>query len=307
MDSKEYKDKLVKYTAEVTDTVLSFMPKCDDEHKLLFEAMEYSVANGGKRLRPLMIRESFMALGGCKDKLCYVYPFMAALEFIHSYSLVHDDLPDMDNDMYRRGKLTTHAKYGADIAILAGDGLLNLATETAAKAMVLAADNKDSVMMERTIRAFDVLMKKAGADGMIGGQIVDVANTGKLVGKKTLDFIYRLKTGALLEASLMIGAILQGRSEEEVKLMESVGTMTGLAFQIKDDILDETSTKEVLGKDIHSDADNNKVTYVTLYGIEESEKEVERLTNETIPAFEKLGIADTFLKELIMSLIHRDR
>ena len=307
MENIDFKEKLEKYTKEITDTVLSFMPQCNDLHSLLYEAMEYSVSNGGKRLRPLMIRESYKAFGGSDDKLCYVNPFMAAMEYIHSYSLVHDDLPDMDNDMYRRGKLTTHAKYGADVAILAGDGLLNLAAETASKSMVLAARNNDCEMMARTISAFDVLMKKAGADGMIGGQIVDVVNTGKTVDEKMLGFIYRLKTGALLEASLMIGTILAGADDETVRLMEHIGTMTGLAFQIKDDILDETGTKEILGKDIHSDADNDKVTYVTLHGIEESEKEVARLTNDTIPVFDRLGIADTFLKELVMSLIYRNR
>lgn len=302
----EFLDQLKQYTSEVTDTVLSFMPKTDEESKLLFEAMEYSVANGGKRVRPLLIRETYKALGGSKEGLVYVKPFMAAMEFIHSYSLVHDDLPDMDNDLYRRGKLTTHAKFGADVAILAGDGLLNLASETVALAMSLAVANKDTVMMERCVKAFSVLMNKAGAFGMAGGQIVDVTNTGKVINDNTLDFIYRLKTGALLEASLMIGAILAGYGDEDVALVENIGTKVGLAFQIKDDILDETSTKAVLGKDVYSDAINEKVTYVTIHGIEESEKKVKQLTNDTIPAIEKLGMRGSFVEDLLMYLINRN-
>ena len=231
------------------------------------------------------------------------YEYQKTIEMIHTYSLVHDDLPAMDNDLYRRGKKTTHAVYGEAMGVLAGDALLNFAFETVADAMVRSAGDM------RVAKAFAVLAKKAGIYGMIGGQVVDVESEkkGQQIDRDCLDFIYRLKTGALIEASLMIGAILAGASEEEVSLMEEAGTKLGLAFQIQDDILDVTSSLEVLGKPIGSDARNEKATYVAFEGLEKAGAEVERLSREAVAILDGFKREHTFLRELFMYLIHRDR
>jgi len=231
-----------------------------------------------------------------------VTPFMAAIEMIHTYSLVHDDLPAMDNDEYRRGKKTTHAVYGEAMAILAGDALLNYAYETAAEAMLRYADD------QRCARAFSVLARKAGVYGMVGGQVVDVESEKKhqSMDLSKLDFIYRLKTGALLEAALMIGAILAGAGEQEVRKMEEAGTKLGLAFQIQDDILDVTSTLETLGKPIGSDDRNGKATYVSLVGIDRAKEEVRTLSEEAAAILDSFDREHLFLRELFLYLIQRE-
>lgn len=212
----------------------------------------------------MLMQEMYHLFGG-KEKL--IYPFMAAIEMIHTYSLVHDDLPAIDNDDYRRGRKTTHVVYGEDMGILAGDALLNYAFETAATAF--ADFPEDSLLIGK---AMGILAKKAGIYGMIGGQVTDVRETGHKLSREKLDFIYALKTGALIESSMMIGAVLAGASEEEIKQAEKIAAKTGFAFQVQDDILDVTSTSETLGKPVHSDEKNEKTTYVTLVGIEEAKK-----------------------------------
>ena len=189
-----------------------------------------------------------------------IEPFMAAIEMIHTYSLVHDDLPAMDNDTYRRGRKTTHVVYGEDMGILAGDALLNFAYETAIKGASAAKAAKNAI---NAINALAILSKKSGIMGMVGGQVVDVELTGKKLDEERLDFIFKLKTGALLEASLMVGAALAGADEKYIELMEQAGLNIGMAFQIQDDILDVTSDMETLGKPIGSDEKNHKTTYVT--------------------------------------------
>ena len=276
------------------------MPEQYEYQKTIVDAMSYSVLAGGKRLRPMLMEASYQMFGGAGEALD---AFMAAIEMIHTYSLVHDDLPAMDNDLYRRGKKTTHAVYGEAMGVLAGDALLNFAFETVADAVVRSASDM------RVTKAFAVLAKKAGIYGMIGGQVVDVESEkkGQQIDRDCLDFIYRLKTGALIEASLMIGAILAGASEEEVSLMEEAGTKLGLAFQIQDDILDVTSSLEVLGKPIGSDARNEKATYVAFEGLEKAGEEVERLSREAVAILDGFKREHTFLRELFMYLIHRER
>jgi geranylgeranyl diphosphate synthase type II len=306
--NNDFNESLKIRTKEVNEIVSAAMPKSSDLAALIFEAMEYSVMNGGKRLRPLMLQESYRAFGGSKEQeKDFVYPFMAAIECIHSYSLVHDDLPEMDNDMYRRGKLTTHAKYGQDIAVLAGDALLNYASELAAGAMKKAILNNNDEFLKRTVKAFDVLMNKAGIYGMVGGQTVDVKNTGAPIDDNTLDFINRLKTGALLEASLMVGAILAGADDNKVEAIGNAGLKVGLAFQIKDDILDETSTNEVLGKPVHSDAENNKTTYVTLHGLSAAQDKVDEYTIGAERILNELAIGNGFLADLLRMLVVREK
>lgn len=278
-----------------------FLPAEEGQQRIIFEAMNYSVRAGGKRLRPILMEETYHMFGGSS---AVIEPFMAAIEMIHTYSLVHDDLPAMDNDEYRRGKKTTHAVYGEAMGILAGDALLNLAYETAAKAFDM------EVADARVARAFTVLAKKAGVYGMVGGQVVDVESEKSddcSITREKLDFIYRLKTGALIESSMMIGAILAGASSDEVSRVEQIAAKLGLAFQIQDDVLDVTSTLEVLGKPVGSDEKNNKATYVTFEGLDKAVSDVERISKEAEEQLDDLGYDDAFLKELFEYLIHREK
>lgn len=293
-------EEITKRASDIETRIKGFLPEQYEYQKTIVDAMSYSVLAGGKRLRPMLMEASYQMFGGAGEALD---AFMAAIEMIHTYSLVHDDLPAMDNDLYRRGKKTTHAVYGEAMGVLAGDALLNFAFETVADAVVRSASDM------RVTKAFAVLSKKAGIYGMIGGQVVDVESEkkGQQIDRDCLDFIYRLKTGALIEASLMIGAIIAGASEEEVLLMEEAGTKLGLAFQIKDDILDVTSSLEVLGKPIGSDARNEKATYVAFEGLEKAGEEVERLSREAVAILDGFKREHTFLRELFMYLIHRER
>ena len=292
-------DEIAKRASDIETRIRRFLPEQYEYQKTIVDAMSYSVLAGGKRLRPMLMEAAYQMFDGIGQD---IDSFMAAIEMIHTYSLVHDDLPAMDNDMYRRGKKTTHAVYGEAMGILAGDALLNYAFETVADALVRC--NGDM----RMIRAYAVLSRKAGIYGMIGGQVVDVESEkkGQQVDQNCLDFIYRLKTGALIEASLMIGAILAGASDEEVTFMEQAGTKLGLAFQIQDDILDVTSSLEVLGKPIGSDERNEKATYVAFEGLEKAKTEVERLSKEAVQILDGLKKDHTFLKELFLYLIHRE-
>lgn len=300
MFEQELRDK----TAKLEEMLKGYLPEETGLQKTIVEALNYSLMAGGKRLRPLFLTECSRLFSGkgLEDQL--VCAFAAALEMIHTYSLVHDDLPAMDNDQYRRGKLTTHAKYGEAMGILAGDALLNRAFETAAGAL---AQESSADRLLAGARALKVLSGKAGIYGMLGGQVVDVEKTGCPVGKEELDFIYRLKTGALLEAAMMIGGILAGASEQELCRLERIAAAVGMAFQIRDDILDVTSTLEVLGKPVHSDEKNEKTTYVTLYSLEEASRRAEELSGEAVRLLEELPGDKEFLRQLVLSLIHRKK
>ena len=282
------------------DVVIRFLPDVEGMQGLIFDAMQYSVTAGGKRLRPILMNETFQLFGGEGD---VIEPFMAAIELIHTYSLVHDDLPAMDNDMLRRGKPTTHAVYGEAMGVLAGDALLNYAFETALNAYDADIDTV------RVTEALRLLARKAGVFGMIGGQVVDVDSEKKQLEmtKEKLDFIYELKTGALIEASMMIGAVLAGATEEQVDTMERVAKKIGLAFQIQDDILDIEGDEATLGKPIGSDERNEKCTFVTFAGIEKSKEEVKRLTDEAIEELNSLPVKNEFLNELLNYLVYRDK
>ena len=293
-------EAVIEKKAREADEVLKhYLPQKTGWQKTVIEAMHYSVLAGGKRLRPILMQETYRMCGG-QGRI--VEPFMAAIEMIHTYSLVHDDLPAMDNDEYRRGKKTTHVVYGEAMAILAGDALLNYAFETAVKAFVL--EPEDSLTIGNAIR---VLGEKAGIYGMLGGQVIDVKETGHAVSKDVLDTIYELKTGALIEAAMMIGAILGGASQEEVKTVERIASLVGLAFQVQDDILDVISTQEELGKPIHSDEKNEKTTYVTLLGIDDAKKVVEEKSEEAISLLQTLPNENPYLEELLIELIHRKK
>lgn len=301
LNKSQFMEELQQKVEHINNVLEKFLPVEEGQQRIIFEAMNYSVRAGGKRLRPILMEETYHMFGGSS---AVIEPFMAAIEMIHTYSLVHDDLPAMDNDEYRRGKKTTHAMYGEAMGILAGDALLNLAYETAAKAFDM------EVADARVARAFTVLAKKAGVYGMVGGQVVDVESEKSddcPITREKLDFIYRLKTGALIESSMMIGAILAGASSDEVSRVEQIAAKLGLAFQIQDDVLDVTSTLEVLGKPVGSDEKNNKVTYVTFEGLDKAVSDVERISKEAEEQLDDLGYDDAFLKELFEYLIHREK
>lgn len=295
----EFQAEYQKRIEQIEHIVGGYLPKEQGYQQTILKAVNYSVLAGGKRLRPMLMQETYRLFGG-KERV--IEPFMAAIEMIHTYSLVHDDLPAMDNDEYRRGKETTWKVYGEAMGILAGDALLNLAFETATQAFDLDPANP------AIGRAMQILAKKAGIYGMVGGQVVDVEseNTTDMT-KDRLDFIYRLKTSALIESSMLIGAVLAGATEEEQKIIEQAAGKVGLAFQIQDDILDVTSTMEVLGKPIGSDEKNHKVTYVTYEGIEKAKDDVKALSTEAIKLVESLSGKNEFLTELLSYLIARDK
>ena len=301
LNKSQFMEELQQKVEHINNVLEKFLPAEEGQQRIIFEAMNYSVRAGGKRLRPMLMEETYHMFGGSS---AVIEPFMAAIEMIHTYSLVHDDLPAMDNDEYRRGKKTTHAVYGEAMGILAGDALLNLAYETAAKAFGM------EVADTRVAKAFAVLAKKAGVFGMVGGQVVDVESEKSddcPITREKLDFIYRLKTGALIESSMMIGAILAGASSDEVSRVEQIAAKLGLAFQIQDDVLDVTSTLEVLGKPVGSDEKNNKATYVTFEGLDKAVSDVERISKEAEEQLDDLGYDDAFLKELFEYLIHREK
>ena len=294
-----FKEKQLAKVQGIEEILKTHLPVQEGYQKLIMEAMEYNVMAGGKRLRPMLMQETFRMFGGEGD---IVEPFMAAIEMIHTYSLVHDDLPAMDNDDFRRGRKTTHVVYGEAMAILAGDALLNYAFETAAKTFSLYPEKSLEIG-----KALQILAGKAGIFGMIGGQVVDVESEGKQISKEVLDFIHELKTSALIEGSMMIGAVLAGASEKAVKDIEKVAKNVGIAFQIQDDILDVTSTTEVLGKPVLSDEKNEKTTYVTLVGLEKAKEYVESISLEAIALLREYENGDDFLEELLKSLIHREK
>lgn len=285
-------------TAAVEEIIKSYLPQEEGYQKKVIEAMNYSVLAGGKRLRPLLMQETYRLFGG---RSLVIEPFMAAIEMIHTYSLVHDDLPAMDNDEYRRGKKTTHAAFGEACGILAGDGLLNYAFETALTAFDIEPGNVNIA------KALKILAQKAGIYGMIGGQTVDVEFSGKPLDRERLNFIYRLKTSALLEASMLVGAVLAGATKNEQRIIEQTAADLGLAFQIQDDILDVTSTQEVLGKPIGSDEKNQKTTYVTLEGLKKAQADVEEISRRAVRRLQELVVKNEFLVQLMLYLIHREK
>lgn len=313
----DFNAELQSKVRSVEETIKKYLPKEEGFQKSLLEAMNYSFLAGGKRLRPLLMQECYRMFGGRGE---VVEPFMAAQEMIHTYSLVHDDLPAMDNDLYRRGKKTTHAVYGEAMAVLAGDGLLNFAFETACRAFSMKEQNETAdfagrdtvpqtqgISAERIGGALAILAEKAGIYGMIGGQAVDVEaekRKFKLDGEKLL-FIHAHKTAALIQSAMMIGVYLAGADTESVAQMEKAGYAIGVAFQIQDDILDVTGTPEELGKSVGSDEKNDKLTYVSVYGLERSKQDVEKLSGEALEILRAVPERNEFLEELVISLITR--
>ena len=294
-----FQDEIKKRTEEINKVIQSYLPEEEGFAKTMAQAMNYSILAGGKRLRPMLILETLRLFGGEEKR---AYPFMAAMEMIHTHSLVHDDLPALDNDDYRRGRLTTHKVYGEAMGVLSGVALLNYAYEV----MLTAFDMADTPDCQaHVIQALTVMSHKTGLYGMLGGQSVDVENDGKPMSREMIDYIYENKTSALIEASMMTGAILGGATEEEIVIVEKAAKNIGLAFQIQDDILDVTSTEEELGKPIHSDEKNHKTTYVTLMGIEKASQQVKKLSDEAVTLLEGLNKKNEFLFTLVNELVGR--
>lgn len=302
-----FEQELDKRIIEIKKVLMDYLPKQEGYYKTVIEAMSYSILAGGKRIRPMLMLESFRLFGG-KDTVL-LNPFLAAIEMIHTYSLVHDDLPAMDNDEYRRGRKTTHIVYGEAMAILAGDGLLTYAFETAAGAYDFIDDSSDDAlsMYKKISSAIRILANKSGIHGMIGGQVIDIESEGQLATKDRINTMYKLKTAGLIEASMMIGASLAGASEKELAIIESIAGDIGLAFQIRDDILDVTSSDEVLGKPVNSDEKNDKSTYMAIMNLEDAAKEVAYVTDRARKAYRSLSYRNDFLEALIVKLMNREK
>lgn len=307
MEKDEFKELLLQKTKNLDALLEKFLPVEEGLQKTVEEAMNYSVRAGGKRLRPMLMGETFFLCGGKDEDVRLLEPFMAALEMIHTYSLVHDDLPAMDNDMYRRGKKTTWAVYGDAFGVLAGDGLLNYAFETAAGALKACEERESLADFKKVSKALAILGKKAGIYGMIGGQTADIEaeNQKEAVTGEQLMFIHEHKTAALIEAAMMIGAVLAGAEKEKVEALEKCASNVGIAFQIQDDILDVIGDSRELGKNVGSDAQNHKQTYVTIFGLEKSKEDVAALSEEAVEILKAAGGEQGFLEQLILELIHR--
>lgn len=276
-EKQEYIEKLL----------MSYANVYDNPQKTIYEAMNYSLLAGGKRLRPLLMLEVARMCGGDEEE---IIPFACAMEMIHTYSLIHDDLPAMDNDDLRRGMPTNHIKFGEATAILAGDALLNKAFE-----VISSYEGKNPAL---ALRAIKILADSSGTEGMIGGQVVDIESENKKISLDELRYIHLLKTGAIIRSACVIGAVMSGADEEKINAVDEFAKNLGIAFQIRDDLLDVISTEEELGKPIGSDAKSDKCTYVTLIGREKSEQLVDEYSKKAIDALEIFKEKADFLKKL---------
>ncbi len=295
-----FKEEMKERTEHIEGILDRYLPEPKGLQKTVLMAMNTTVKAGGKRLRPMLMEETYHMFGGKGE---VIEPFMAAIEMIHTYSLIHDDLPALDDDDYRRGQKTCHIVYGEDMAILAGDALLNFAFETAGKAFDMAREEEIGAV----IRAMRILVSKPGIYGMIGGQTADVELEGTSLTMEQILFIHKCKTSALIEACMMIGAVLAGADEEEIKRMEQCGEAIGLAFQIQDDILDLIGDEQEIGKPVGSDEKNHKVTYVTLKGLEQSKKDVMEISMKAVDILKKYDEEDGYLTRLTQYLIDRKK
>lgn len=289
-------EELETKIVNVNQALHKYLEEKENPQSTIYKAMDYSLHAGGKRIRPVLMLASAELLGAASEK---VMPFACAMEMIHTYSLIHDDLPCMDDDDLRRGKPTNHKVYGEAIAVLAGDGLLNLAYETILK--------QSQVSPNMTLAAMSIIAEHAGVEGMIGGQVIDLESEGKSVDAITLMTMHLHKTAALIMASAKVGALLGGGGREDLIAVEEFSRYLGIAFQIKDDILDVSGTEESLGKTIGSDSENAKSTFVTIYGLEASEKMLADYTEKAIESLSRFGEKAEFLIQLSNFLLERDK
>ena len=297
-----FKSRVLEETKLIENIISKKLPSEVGFEKKVLSAMNYSINAGGKRLRPMLILESYRLFTGAEDIPEIVANFMVAIECIHTYSLVHDDLPAMDNDEYRRGNLTTWKVYGDGMGVLAGDALLNYAFEI----MLREANGAD---LSNQMKAMRILADKAGINGMIGGQCADLEAEGRAekLSAEELLYIHEHKTACLIEAALMVGGALAGASCDDIKNLEKIGSNIGIAFQIQDDILDVEGDSAILGKTVGSDEANEKSTYVSLYGISKAKEDVQSLSIEAEKMLGQLPGNNEFLSKLIMSLVGRSK
>lgn len=291
----DFKTKLNERIELITNELNKYLAPQYPE--ILFDAMRYSAMAGGKRLRPVLLLSACEAVGGNVEE---ALPFACALEMIHTYSLIHDDLPAMDNDDFRRGKPTCHKQFDEATAILAGDGLLTYAFEI----MLNAVCDSGKIAYAEAVK---LIASYSGTKGMLVGQMVDIDSEGKKIDDKTLMYIHDNKTGGLIKAALMAGAIIGGADDDIIRSFEKIGYDIGIAFQIKDDILDVTSTQEILGKPILSDIKNEKTTYVSLYGLDNAQQDYETLSQSAVKMIKELGDRAQFLSEYAELLINREK
>lgn len=294
----EFNKQLNKYIKEIDINLKEALPKEKEIPNVIIEAMNYSVSAGGKRLRPILLIEAAKCIGAEKNK---VLPLACAMELIHTYSLIHDDLPAMDNDDYRRGKLTNHKVFGEGMAILAGDALLNYSFE-----LMINNVPEDNIELKNYVKAIQEITNAAGIKGMIGGQVKDLECEGKTMDLDSLHYIHTHKTGALIRASLRAGAIAAGATSDELTDLTIYGEKLGLAFQIVDDILDVIGDEKKLGKPIGSDNSNQKLTYASIYGIEKSKEMIDKLLDEALQIIKPFGSKSKFLGELGIFICKRD-
>lgn len=300
-NSKKFKIKYDYFLKKINDTLSALVTEKDSPENTIYRAMNYSLMAGGKRLRPVLLLAVSEMLGINLDQ---VMPYACALEMIHTYSLIHDDLPAMDNDDYRRGILTNHKVFGDATAILAGDALLNYAFEYMLEC-VIDKSRKRSYSLEAGVKAISYIAKAAGVNGMIGGQIVDIESEGKEITCEQLEYIHKHKTGALIKASVMVPAILALLDEEKKKVLEKYSSNIGLAFQVKDDILDAEGDFKLLGKSTGKDARIGKSTFVSFYGIEDSREILYKLIREAVDSLQIFEEKAFFLKELAIYIAER--
>ncbi len=292
MKTDEFESRLAALAERTNGALAGYLRERDNPQAKIYEAMSYSVFAGGKRLRPVLLLESCAVCGGSEEE---AMPFACAMEMIHTYSLIHDDLPAMDNDELRRGRPTSHIKFGEATAILAGDALLNKAFEAMA-----------SSKSKNALRAMSIIAEASGTEGMIGGQIVDMESEGREIDINALEYIHSLKTGAIIRSSCAAGAVIGGGSEGDIAALCTFAENLGIAFQIRDDILDVTGTEEELGKPIGSDSKQGKNTYVKLVGLDRSRELVSRYSGYAKTALEPFGERAEFLAALTDHLTGRN-
>ncbi len=294
----DFKNWMLEKINEVDKYLSNIIKINDNPQNIIYESMNYSLMSGGKRLRPILLLGAYEIFNSDYEK---IMPFACAMEMIHTYSLIHDDLPAMDDDDYRRGNLSNHKKFNEAIAILAGDGLLNKAFEIG-----LEATLSSGLDYNKAIKALSIIANSSGTEGMIGGQIVDMAGEEKIHNIDDLKYMYSLKTGAIIKTSIEAGAILGGASEEEINALSVYADKLGIAFQIQDDILDVEGSEELIGKPIGSDEANHKKTYVSYVGLQQAKKHVQKYSEEAIESLNIFGHKANYLIELAKYLTHRD-
>lgn len=280
---------------EINEFLKNYFSNKGSYNKIIYDSASYSLNIGGKRIRPMLM---LLTYNMYKKNWREILEFSSAIEMIHTYSLIHDDLPCMDDDDLRRGKPTNHKVYGENIAVLAGDALLNEAMNLMMKCAI-----RDG---EKVLIASQKIAEASGADGMIGGQIVDIINEGKKISEEELKYMHMKKTGELIKVSIVAGAILGEAPKEDIIKLERFGENLGLAFQIKDDILDVVGNTEKLGKNVLSDEESNKTNFITMHGLDYCIKECERLTRESIEILDSLSVNTNDLKILTTKLLDRE-